>query len=296
MRRTSWVARVVLGALTGCATELPQQVSVIDAPRILAVIPEPAEAAPGTAVSYRVVAGGPEGPLSAPAVSWAYCTAPKPPTEDNVVPTACVDQASALVALGAGAMVAAILPSEACRIYGPDVPSTGARPRDPDASGGYYQPVRAELAAAPLTFGLHRLRCGLADAPPALAAEFRVRYRANLHPPTLALIVGDGGGVVAPGAVVEVRASWPAEAAERYVVYDRVGAAIVERREALRVAWFVTGGALAADATGVGAEDPATATAITWTAPSAPGPIHLWAVLTDARGGVATATVAVEVR
>lgn len=294
MTRATWAALVALG--TGCATELPQQVSVLDAPRILAVIPEPAEAAPGAAVTYRAVVGGPSGPLVAPAVRWAYCTAPKPPTEDNVVPAACIEQSSALVAIGAGPLVAGVLPVEACRTYGPDVPSTGARPRDPDTSGGYYQPVRAELLDAPLTFGLHRLRCGLADAPPALAAEFRDRYQANLHPAALALVVGDGSGLVAPGVAVELRASWPADAAERYVVYDRTVAAIVERREALRVAWFVTAGVVAADATGVSAADPASATAVTWTAPNAPGTVYVWAVLTDDRGGVATATTTIVVR
>lgn len=290
MRRAA-VAIVVGAVATGCSAELPQQVSIIDAPRVLAVIPEPAEAAPGAAVSYQVVAVGPSGPVLADDARWAYCTAPKPPTEDNVVPSACVDAPDALVAVGVGATVTTALPADACRIYGPDVPSTGARPRDPDASGGYYQPVRVDLADAPLTFGLHRLRCGLADAPPALAAEFRERYRANLHPGPVAVTVDSAA---APGAAVTIVARWPAGAAEDYVVYDRAAALIAARRETLRVGWFATAGSFAADATGAGL-DP-TATAVTWTAPTAAGLVHVWAVLHDDRGGVAIAAATLEVR
>lgn len=275
-----------------CDPELPQQTSRIDAPRVLAVIATPAEAAPGAAVDYTAVVAAPDGAVAAPALAWSYCTAPKPPTEDNIVPAACVDDPAALVAIAA----TATLPTAACRTYGPDLGTTGARPRDPDPSGGYYQPVRVDLAGAPLTFGLHRLACNLADAPPAIVRDFRLRYRANLHPTLASLALADGATTVAPGATATLVATWPADAAEPYVIYDRAVVAVVDRREALRVGWFATDGALAADATGVAADDPATATTVTWTAPSMPGLVHLWAVLHDDRGGVATATIAVDVR
>ena len=293
MRRAATIAAVALAA---CDPALPQQVSTIDAPRVIAVVATPAEAAPGAAVAYAAVVASPDGTAAAPAIAWAYCTDPKPPTEDNAVAVGCVAEPAALVPLGVGATAAATLPADACRSFGPDTPATGARPRDPDASGGYYQPVRAELAGAPLTFGLHRLACNLGDAPPSVVREYRDRYRANQHPTLATVALADGASAVAPGATVGLTATWPAATAEAYVVYDRVAVAIVARREALRVGWFATAGALAADATGVAADDPATATTVAWTAPTTPGVVHLWAVLHDDRGGVATATLDVTVR
>lgn len=287
---------ILLAAVGACDAELPQQTSRIDAPRVIAVIATPAEAAPGAAVDYAAIVAAPDGPVTAPALTWSYCTAPKPPTEDNIVPAACVDDPAALVAISAGPTATTALPTAACRTYGPDLGTTGARPRDPDPSGGYYQPVRVELAGAPLTFGLHRLACNLADAPPAIVRDFRDRYRANTHPTLASLALADGAATVAPGATATLVATWPADAAEPYVVYDRALVAVVDRREALRVGWFATDGALAADATGVGADDRATATTVTWTAPTAPGPVHLWAVLHDDRGGVASATLTLDVR
>ena len=293
--RTRLLALVALG-LAACDEPLDEQVSRITAPRVLAVVATPAEAAPGAAVDYAAVVASPDGTVAAPALAWAYCTAPKPPTEDNVVAPACVDDPAAWLPLGDGATIAATVPADACRTYGPDVPATGARPRDPDASGGYYQPVRVALAGAPLTVGLHRLRGGLGDAPPAIAAEFRRRYLPNQHPTLASFATSDGATAIAPGATVALVATWPAAAAEPYVAYDRGLVAIVARREALRVGWFATGGALAADATGVAADDPATATQVRWTAPATPGPVHLWAVLHDDRGGVAVAGLDLDVR
>src|SRR5207253_227540 len=126
-------------------------------------------------------------------------------TEDNVVQPACIDNPDWSDPLGDGATVTATMPAAACATYGPDTPPGGFRPRDPDPSGGYYQPVRAALADAPLAFGLPRLA-----------------------------------------------------------------------------------GALAADATGAGE--------VAWTAPPTTGPVHAWAVLHDDRGGVATATLTLDVR
>jgi hypothetical protein len=73
----------------GCNDALDQRLAIIDQPRVLAVIAEPAEAHPGDMVSYRAVVASPDGPVSDPP-AWAYCTAPKPPTEDNVVSADCL--------------------------------------------------------------------------------------------------------------------------------------------------------------------------------------------------------------
>lgn len=291
--RTCAIAFAVT-ALAGCVDELPQQTSRIDAPRVLAVIATPAEAAPRAAVHYDAIVAAPAGPVVAPAVAWAYCVAPRPPTEDNVVPAGCVDDPAALAALGDGPGVDATVPDDACRNHGPDVPPGGFRPRDPDRSGGYYQPVRAAFAGAPLAFGVQRLTCGLADAPPAIVREYRERYVANQHPAIASFAIAGGDpDALAPGAALTLAVTWTAGTAEPYVIYDREAAAIVDATETLRVGWFATGGALAVDATGATGE---LGSSVAWTAPTTPGPVHLWAVLHDDRGGVTTATLTATVR
>jgi len=294
---------VAVGVLLGsaaCVEPLDQGTRRMDAPRVLAVVATPAAAAPGAAVMYAAVVAAPAGPIATPAITWAHCTAPKPPTEDNVVTPPCVDDPFEWTPLGSGATVTAVMPADACRRFGPDTPPGGFRPRDPDASGGYYQPVRAELADAPVAFGLHRIACALGDAPPAVVRDYRARYRANQHPTIATLTVRRGGVELAPPTVavgehVDLVVTWPADAAEAYVAYDRRAVTIVDRREGLRVGWFTTAGALAADATGVAADDSATSTTGGRTAPNAAGLAPAWAVLHDDRGGVAVATLAIDV-
>ena len=82
------------------------------------------------------VLASPDGPLAVDP-HWAFCTASKPPTEDNAVATPCTlgDQ---LVDLGTGSMVTGTLPKDGCILFGPDTPPGGFRPRDADSKGGYY--------------------------------------------------------------------------------------------------------------------------------------------------------------
>jgi hypothetical protein len=84
--------------------------------------------------------------------------------------------------------------------------------------------------------------------------------------------------------------------AERYVALDVATGALVDRREAVSVAWFATGGAFDADRTGRRADDFAAASDNTWRAPAAAGPVTLWVVLRDDRGGVGWKEYAVDVR
>jgi hypothetical protein len=73
--------------------------------------------------------------------------------------------------------------------------------------------------------------------------------------------------------------------AERYVRFDIQSQSLVVVRESITVAWFATGGSYDADATGRDSTDPTPSTDNAWHAPGTPGPVHLWVVLTDARGG-----------
>ncbi|MEO8703192.1 MAG: hypothetical protein ABI867_24310 [Kofleriaceae bacterium] len=271
----------ILVALAACDDRLDQRLSIIDAPRVLAVIAEPAEAKPKAAVTYSALVGSPDGTLAA-IPQWSYCTAPKPPTEDNAVSDGCV-RGGELLDLGAAATVTAPIPDAACLNFGPETPPGEFRPRDADGTGGYYQPVRADVEGL-VAFGLARITCKLANAPGDVARDYDLRYVANANPllDPIALPAS-----VPADSDVELVATWPAASAESYLFFDRLGQRLVERREALRLSWFATAGALAVDASAVAEDDPATTTSTVWHTPG-PGTATVWFTLRDSRGGIAT--------
>lgn len=274
---------LVLVALAACEPALDQRLSLVDQPRVLAIVAEPPEVAPraATPVHYTIVAGDADGPLATPP-AWAYCTAGKPPTEDNAVSPTCLAD-TAMIALGTAPAVDATVPADACGTFGPDVPSGSAslRPRDPDPTGGYYQPIRAELGDL-VAFGMTRITCNLPTAPADVAAQYRAAYVANVAP------VIDAFAVEGDRVVVRFAAT----TAEAYLAYDPASQTLVDRRESLRASWFATAGELGEDTTGV-AEARAEGTtelATSYARGTAPGPVTLWVVVRDARGGIATAT------
>jgi hypothetical protein len=277
----------LLVLLAACDESLDQRLAIIDEPRVLAVIGEPAEATPGEAVAYSAVIASPEGPVaSVPA--WSFCLSPKPPTEDNVVPAPCV-RGEELQDLGSALAVTGELPVEGCLRYGPETPPGEFRPRDADPTGGYYQPIRVEVDRL-LAFGLTRITCKLPSAPADLARRYDLEYVANQNPTLDPIALAN----VPANTDVTLTASWPAEAAETYVFFDRLAQQLVDRREAMRVSWFATAGELASDATAVGETDLATSVSTTWRTPAA-GTAHLWFVLRDSRGGLAVRDVSITV-
>jgi hypothetical protein len=297
-RRAMWVA---LAGIAACKPELLERPSRVDAPTLLAMRGDPAEAAPGEPVTYTLVVAGPDGPLQQPSASWSYCTAPRPLGENNSVSAACLDD-SASPALGPPApSLTAALPDDACARFGPDPPPGDFRPRDPDGTGGYYQPLRVQVDGVEgLAFGLERVSCSLANAPIDVVQEFQARYTPNRNPELLPLVARIDGApasldAIPAGAIVELVAAWPASAAETYVRFDARTQALVEARESLRVSWFATGGDLEHDRTGRAADDLATETTNLWTAPVETGVVHVWVVLRDARGGVASLATELQV-
>jgi len=285
-----------LAALAACDHALDQRIAIVTGTQVLAVTAEPAEARPGAMVTYGALVASPDGPVAAPP-AWAYCTAPLPPTEDDVVVPACLGTTE-VTQLGTAPTVTGMLPTMGCLLYGPDTPPGGFRPRSADDTGGYYQPVRADLDGE-VAFGLSRILCDLPNAPPQASADYRTMYVANANPTLLPIALADASGAplspdaIPTGADVTLTAAWPAAAAESYVYYDPSSQTIVTRREAMRVSWFATGGALPVDASAVGEDDPATSVTTTWHAPDAPGAAWLWFVLRDSRGGIATQQIAI---
>ena len=285
--------------LAACAPELPLDDGLVTSPRILAVRGEPAESKPGASAMYTAFVADPQGNGGIPAISWAFCIAPKPPTENNVVSSECLNPTS-LVPAGEGTSIMAATSTDACSLFGPETPPGGFRPRDPDVTGGYYAPLQAELAHAAPVFHLQRLLCDLGDAPADLASEFAAAYVPNTNPSLLPLAFSANGESVAPNAVapnarVRLDASWAASDAETYAYYDGTTQTITTRRESMRVAWYVTAGSLDAATTGRAEDDERTTTSNVWTAPATPGSSLLWLVLRDSRGGVDFATYELEV-
>jgi hypothetical protein len=289
---------VALGALfglvglVGCRPDLDAPLSLVTGTRILAVRAEPAEAAPGETVSYEALVASPVGTVTDAAIAWSFCTAPKPPGENNVVDPACLGAGIAPAGPPGPSLVAAT-PAAGCALFGPAAPPP-ARPRDPDATGGYYQPLRALVEEGDPAIVLSRITCELAQASAQVAAEFRARYRLNRNPRLLpaslrASRAEDGQAVtldqLPAGQRIRFVIDWQADAAETYPVFDPATQSLVDHREALRVSWFATAGTFAAEHTGRSEEDAALSSDNVWTAPATLGPVYLWVVLRDARGG-----------
>jgi hypothetical protein len=276
---------LLLTALGACRPEIGEAPSSITGPRILAVRGEPPESSPGEEVTYEVLVASPAGTLLEPEAYWALCLTPRPLAENNSVNDACWREAYLPIG-GPSRTITAATPEDACQLFGPETPPGDYRPRDPDITGGFYQPVRVaipELAA----FGFERVTCNLANAPADIAVDFRERYLPNRNPELTALTARDADLAAVPaGARVELELGWTPESAEVYPVFDAAAQALVDRREALRVSWYATAGSFEADRTGRGEDEAETFTRNTWTAPAEPAAVHLWVVLRDSRGGV----------
>src|SRR5262245_1303643 len=83
-----WWACILL--LCACEPEVGSRPSLVDRPRILAVRGDPPETALGEASTYRLLAVDTHGTAMDPVASWAFCTEPKPFTENNVVGADCI--------------------------------------------------------------------------------------------------------------------------------------------------------------------------------------------------------------
>lgn len=292
---------LLCGLVAGCTPDLGAPPSLIDQNRVLAIKGEPPEAAPGAEVRFTVLAASPGGTVAAPPLNWALCVTPKPLSESNSVPLDCVNGPSEKnkkplddVAAGVPTLVAH-LSDEACKLFGnltPDAPAgqPPLRARDPDITGGFYQPMRVTwVLGGPgggdlVDFGFERIACGLANAPTEATMDFKARYQRNTNPalsgvgfarvrafandqvadrePAMPLVAdGAGGGAMISRAQVpsplrlEVTARWSDASAECFPVFDLARSVLVDHTEALRVSWFATAGRLLHDRTGVAAPE-----------------------------------------
>jgi hypothetical protein len=287
------IAAVTL--LAGCKPDFGTPASLVTERRILAVRAEPPEVRPTQTVNLTALVVSPDGTESMPAVDWSLCLTPKPLDENNVVSVACLGDGDGIQALGTGATMMATVPPNACALFGPDPPpqmmgQPPLRPRDPDVTGGYYQPLRLREGDV-TSFALERVTCDLAQAGADLAVQYGMTYHANVNPTLQPLTATVAGAPVAltalpAGQTIDFNVSWPADSVESFPVFDVNAAALITHRESMRVSWFATAGSFTHEVTGRDEGDPATDSDNLWTAPTTPGPVHLWVVLRDSRGGI----------
>lgn len=221
----------------------------------------------------------------------------------------------------------ASLPRDACETFGPTpkTPKPGEpnlRPVHPDTTGGFYQPVRVAGRDAPTcalggatqeqSAAYNRRRrpnenpqldtlvlvhpdgseqpLSAADSEPVLtvAAGERVRLRASW--PDCPLEPSCGDGICSLGELDcadDCGDAHGCTGSEPYVYFDPLSRQLVDRREALRVAWFASDGAFDHERTGRSPEEADEAsTENAWRAPDEPGDVRLWVVVRDDRGGV----------
>ena len=304
MKRALFAVSVLLGlsCTAACKPNLGSSASLVTEERVLAVRAARPELQPGAATELSALVASPSGTIER-ALGWSFCTAPKPLDENNSVADACLGASALLPIADQPGAVSATVPLDACQRFGPDPPpqqpgQPPLRPRDPDVSGGFYQPIRVERDGE-LTFASLRIVCNLPSASPEVAQAFRAQYVANQNPTIAAVSATLDGQPVALDHLphdrdVVLRVDFAPDAAEDYLAFSLETHQLEKRRESLRVSWFGESGAFALDRSGRDEADDEPFVENTWHTPS-PGPHTLWLVLRDARGGLDFRSVAVVV-
>lgn len=190
-RRTTWLATALTGLSVACVPDLDNNESTITAPKVIAVVSEPAEATPGQSVAYGLLYANP-GTGSEKSLAWYFCNAPKPLAELGPINQDCLSGSSgALNSIGDGSQTDATIPTDVCSVFGPNPPipedgTTPGRPTDPDATGGYLQPVMLAVGTPSVGEDIllyeQRVFCGLPNVTPQVSAEYNLQYKKNWNP------------------------------------------------------------------------------------------------------------------
>ncbi|MDB4976044.1 MAG: hypothetical protein JWN48_4385 [Myxococcaceae bacterium] len=311
-------------AASACVPDLNTKASRVVQTRVVAVRATPAEATPGQQVTWQAIVVTPLVPQAATQIDWAMCLSPRNPADSITVSEACFgvpDVATGTSDAGVpsppvvtsipgagGATAQGAIPSDACRKIGPEVSAIGAngakqRPPDADITGGYQLPLRVVVSDPTLgdprvdvSFDRQRVRCNLASAPAAAAADYAARYKPNQNPEIQSLELAGSAGpadaryVVPRGSKLPLRIRWDPAANETYVLFDPIQRAIVERTEALDVSWYTNGGEFEHDRTTRDGDQPSSSNTLQLDG-SVTQSVQVWIVLRDERGGVGVATL-----
>ncbi|MSP59660.1 MAG: hypothetical protein EXR72_04840 [Myxococcales bacterium] len=284
MRKTIPIAAIALFVLAACGNDF-KDYSFIRALSVLAIKSEPAELAPGQTGRLTVVFADPAGAGREVALDWSYCALPPAPTEG--IAERCLTEAegSHLVKIGAGETLPFTMPKVPTAPCGPIAcPTTLGFP---DPTDGFYLSIRLDARAGKdRIVAIFPLRYSL-----GLPAFLDPRLGANLNPKLgdLMAAVNDArviaplgdGEMLSAGDRVVLQPSLP-RSPETYLRLDPATMKAVEVEEALRLSWFATAGKFTSEHTGF--DRPATELAFEKT--QAPGPVDLWVVARDDRGGV----------
>jgi hypothetical protein len=144
--------------------------------------------------------------------------------------------------------------------------------------------LTADNAATPLAFG------------PSTSVVLRASWPACPAQATC------GDGICGPGEAIQdcpddCTTPKGCGGSEPFAYLDPESHELVPRHESMRVSWFATAGSFDTDHTGrVESEFAQTSSDNTWLAPAEPGPVFMWVVLRDDRGGVDWQSFRVEVQ
>jgi hypothetical protein len=244
---------------------------------VISIKAEPPDITAGQTTTLTALAFDPMGrPLT---MSWAACTLPVDSSGANVNP-ACITTASGdgIVPIGAGASVQFTMPRLPIDL--PNLFKSGAL----DQTDGYYLPIRVVVTAGDNTVtAIYRLRYTL--FPPA-----------NKNPKLIDLVQSPDGDAGTPAISIPEGLSWDkglplvmravpsADSIEKYTIItlDANNQPLPETvSEELRISWFSTAGKFDNEHTGTDKPD----TTITFDPAMAAGPVDLWVVVNDGRGG-----------
>ncbi len=321
---------------TACKPNLEDTVSIVSTPRVLAIRSEndagEAEFAAGEAFGMTALYADGAGIVLPSPLKWAFCNEPKPLAELGPVSPLCLDFAGSWFApLGVGNQVEGSMPETACQQFGPEAVTLQQRPVDPDPTGGYYQPVQilAPGGGSPtVTIDETRIVCTLASPSEDVGAAYKMQYVRNRNPVIASMGVKGNANPwvsasdpnaqpngVGVGERIVLEVAWPdcpspvasdggsgvseyiaCDGAEHYLLLDTASQALVDQREAIAVAWYATAGAFDVDRSGRAGDDPVTTSDNGWQAPSVAGPVTMWVVLRDERGGAGWRQYAIDVR
>lgn len=195
---------------SACVPDFDDDLSQVSEPRILALRATPAEAKENGETTLEALVAVPEGEATPP-LEFGMCLARKPLTQLGPVNQECLSARpppDVLQRLGRGLAVPAVLPADACRLFGPLQPAPQAgmpsgRPVDPDVTGGFYQPFVAHLGSSPAA-GAIRIDCD-PNAGRDESIQYRRRYRSNENP-QLSRVTVQGAGELSEEQTLSVRA------------------------------------------------------------------------------------------
>lgn len=310
---------VTLAAAAACIPDRDDHESLVAEPRVIAIQMEPAEVAPRQPFTLRALYAG--GDTSD--IDWAFCSEQKPLSELGPIARSCLlPSGSGLSAAFAnGLEIRATMPAEACRLFGPDRPppkmgEPAGRPVDADPSGGFYQPVALfDYTQEEASLFEARVSCALPGVTREQFTEWTQRYVRNRNPQVdtleavldgeLQLLEADSALRVRAGQRLELHVWTPAcgddvdaaacGGAEPYLYFDLGSRSLVTRRETLNASWFADAGSFRDARTAVEVAQDGAVGKNVWTAPRDAGPVTLWVVLRDDRGGVVWRQQAVDV-